>query len=92
MDLLAEGVEVPEKDPGALDLSAAWQGEVDTEETEDGQPASSAQQEEPPRPKVATEDFNPTLYSFDPREVEILRREVDRNTHKQLLDQLSSSL
>lgn len=92
VDLLAEGVEVPEKDPGALDLSAAWQGEVDTEEHDDGQPASSAQQEEPPRPKVATEDFNPTLYSFDPREVEILRREVDREMQRDIRADILSAL
>ncbi|MEZ4414871.1 MAG: HEAT repeat domain-containing protein [Gemmatimonadota bacterium] len=92
VDLLAEGVEVPEKDPGSLDLSAAWQGEiVEDEATSQGEVATAAEPE-PPKAKIGAEDFNPTLYSFDPREVEILRREVDREMQRDIRADVLSAL
>jgi len=83
LDLLAEGVDVPDKDPGSLDLSAAFEEEVG----EDAQLVpvqGQAEEAEPPKAKVGADDFNPTLYSFDPREVEQLRREVEREMQRDI--------
>jgi len=82
VDLLAEGVELPEASTNLPDLKVAWASEVEEpgpgEET--GPPAPGAPQAtaaEPPKPKLATEDFNPTLYSLDPRELELLQKELE---------------
>jgi HEAT repeat protein len=78
VDLLAEGVELPEKAPELGNLTAAWHGELAGEEDPRRPIAAAAQQEiEPPKPKVSADEFNPTLYSFDPREVEALRTELE---------------
>jgi HEAT repeat protein len=73
IDLLAEGVEVPE--PGApatrLELTNLLQSEAP-----DGRLAPSGSTLTPTPELVSREDFNPTLYALDPREMDYLRTEI----------------
>lgn len=81
VDLLAEGVELPEASGEVPNLQDAWTTELDVAVQEDEGPPQPGQPEpapaEPPKPKVASEDFNPTLYSLDPRELELLQQELE---------------
>ncbi len=83
IDLLAEGVDVPDKDPGLPDLSAAFEEEV-ADDAELVPINEQAPESEPPKAKVGADDFNPTLYSFDPREVEQLRKEVESEMERDI--------
>jgi len=92
VDLLAEGVEVPEHDGDVGDLSMVWTAEVGTDAEEEGEDGpvrrrtigDEADEQEQPKAKVSTEDFNPTLYSLDPREVEQLQKELEREMERDL--------
>lgn len=81
VDLLAEGVEVPEGGELQLDVQTAWAAEmgagVDEEEPGRKTLMQEAASDDPPPAKVSSDDFNPTLYSLDPREVEKLLQELD---------------
>jgi HEAT repeat protein len=90
VDLLAEGVAVPEAGPGASagDLSQALEeARAEVEGGETGTPG-----EDDPPPTVRPEDFNPTLYAFDTAETERLRqeigREIERDVRSDVLDAL----
>lgn len=102
VDLLAEGVGLPVpgggSDPAALQgvLEAETGGEEEGEE-EDAPGARQAQSQQQESPKtVSKEDFNPTLYSLDPKEKEILRveleKELKRNTRADVLAALFDRL
>jgi len=76
VDLLAEGVEIPV--PGAGGTEAQLQGVIQ-EETQPEEAAGQeqgAQQAEKPKGTVNRDDFNPTLYSLDPREMDSLQQEI----------------
>ena len=79
IDMLAEGVELPEAGPGNTQQEMQ---EVLDEEMESG-PAGAAQEEEQDR-TIQREDFNPTLYSLDAREMEKLREEIDKEMRRDL--------
>lgn len=78
VDLLAEGVDLPsggEGQPGRLkEVLQAEMGEgvLDEEEGEGeaGEPDTSS------AGQVSAEDFNPTLYSLDPREMELIQEGI----------------
>ena len=79
VDLLAEGVALPESGGGnsAAELQAALAAEdeeiaAQDEEADGGGTASQTPQ------TVSQEDFNPTLYALDPGEMETLRAEEGR--------------
>ncbi len=82
VDLLAEGVDVPEAGGVQPDVQTAWAAEMGggTEEEEAPGRRTMMQEaeaaDEPPKAKVSSDDFNPTLYSLDPREVEQLQKEL----------------
>ncbi len=83
IDLLAEGLEVPEAQaPGFTDFGLVLEGEVGEEaeegSEEEGEAASIAQ------PTISREDFNPTLYSLDPREMERIHAELDKEKRRDL--------
>ena len=85
VDVLAEGVELPEPGGGAdqESLQQALQEERPGEEeaeAEEGEEAGAA----PPSGAVSTEDFNPTLYSLDPTELSQLRKEVEEEMNRDL--------
>jgi hypothetical protein len=93
VDVLAEGVELPEPGAGATrqQLMSAAQAEA-AEERKPGARAETA--EEPPKPKagVSREDFNPTLYSLDVREMEQLRQEIQLESGRDLRGDVLSAL
>ena len=83
IDLLAEGLEVPEAgEPGFTDFGLVLEGEVGEEaeegSEEEGEAAAIAQ------PGISREDFNPTLYSLDPREMESIHAELEKEMRRDL--------
>jgi HEAT repeat protein len=78
VDLLAEGLTLPEAGPGrgGPELQAALAAEqAAIEEPSSGSAADSGSDD--PRP-VRQDDFKPTLYALDPHEMATLRAELDR--------------
>ncbi len=99
IDLLAEGVELPQPGGGhdARELQAVLQAETAAEEGEDAQEAAASGQAAEPGPAtVSKDDFNPTLYALDPREMEILagelRKELQRDVRADVLNALFDRL
>ena len=92
VDLLAEGVEIPA--PGAGGSTEQLQGVLQEEapaepETAHGQAAPQAER---PKGTVSRDDFNPTLYSLDPHEMEGLRKEVELEMARDLRSHVISAL
>ncbi|NNM34186.1 MAG: HEAT repeat domain-containing protein [Gemmatimonadetes bacterium] len=81
VDLLAEGVMTPEAgDTSHVDLSSVLEGELGAELA----PPGSEEAGDQPQPSVSPEDFNPTLYSLGPAEMEYLRSELERERQRDL--------
>jgi hypothetical protein len=85
VDLLAEGVALPEAGAGNTggELQAALAAEdeaiaADEEAAESGGAAADAPQ------TVKQDDFNPTLYVLDPREMETLRAELQKELKRDI--------
>jgi len=80
VNMLAEGVSMPEAGAGAeaFDLQAAV---TEAREEEASDEAGSKAAEESPPATVSKDDFNPTLYALDAAEMEELRRSV-REEHE----------
>ena len=98
VDLLAEGVALPEAGGGnnQAELQAVLVAE-DTEEEGEADAASSESGEASDAPQtVKQDDFNPTLYALDPREMEALRvevrKELSRDTRGDVLSALFDRL
>jgi hypothetical protein len=97
VDLLAEGVALPEPGPkntGAeLQLALAAEDEAMAAEEEEGTESGGAA--DSPQ-TVKQDDFNPTLYVLDPREMETLRgelsKELKRDTRTDVLKALFDRL
>lgn len=86
IDFLAEGVELPVKGPGnsESDLKKVLDAE-DAEEDEDAEEESGEQgAAEPAAKTVSKDDFNPTLYSLDPREMQTLKTELQKELKRDL--------
>jgi HEAT repeat protein len=89
IDLLSEGIEIPEP-TGEIpqNLGQVLQEEVgEGEEEEDtDEPEEAAQEGEaaPPPSSISREDFNPTLYALDPSEMDSLRRELETEMNRNL--------
>jgi len=98
VDLLAEGVAMPEA--GAGNTQTEMQSVLEAEDAKTGQEEQRAQQgaaEEQPTPQtVKQDDFNPTLYALDRREMEALRdelqKELTRDTRADVLNALFDRL
>jgi HEAT repeat protein len=97
VDLLAEGVALPEK--GAGNTQAEMKAAHDAEEAETAtaqRPEAGAAEEERPPQTVKQDDFNPTLYALDRREMEHLRtelqKEIQRDTRADVLAALFDRL
>ncbi len=84
VDVLAEGVVIPEAGEGAG--KEALQ-EAQKEVRSGGAAASEAQ-----RAAINREDFNPTLYSLDAREMEVLKAEVRREGARDLRGDVLAAL
>ncbi|MDX1494161.1 MAG: HEAT repeat domain-containing protein [Longimicrobiales bacterium] len=80
VDLLAEGVELPEAGGGntGAELQAALQAEDEeiAAQQEEEAHAGGAAADQPQT--VKQDDFNPTLYVLDPKEMETLRAELEK--------------
>ncbi|GMR13676.1 MAG: hypothetical protein BMS9Abin29_1889 [Gemmatimonadota bacterium] len=83
VEVIPDGVELPAATPEGerADLGQAHQSlREEAKEDEGGQAAADS-----PAPKqISKEDFNPTLYSLDPREKEVLREEVELEVNREL--------
>ena len=98
VDLLAEGVALPEAGAGntQAEMQKALAAE-DAEQAKEQQRAQSGAPEEQPAPKtVKQDDFNPTLYALDKHEMEHLRaefqKELKRDTRADVLSALFDRL
>jgi hypothetical protein len=95
VDFLAEGVELPQPGDGATtqQLQGVLGGELGEQEEEEA-PDASAQQaaDQAPAATVSREDFNPTLYSLDPREMETLKTELHKELHRDTRGDVLSAL
>lgn len=97
VDLLAEGVNLPEAGPGhgAGELQAVL--EAEDEEIAQQEEADAGGEAAPDAPQtVKQDDFNPTLYALDPRDMETLRaelqKELKRDTRADVLKALFDRL
>jgi HEAT repeat protein len=94
VDLLAEGVALPEAGPGNTgpELQAALEAEDEEIAAEERGQAAAPDS----RQTVKQDDFNPTLYVLDPREMETLRvelqKELKRDTRSDVLKALFDRL
>lgn len=91
VDFLAEGVALPVAGPGASaqQLQGVLEGELEEEKEDEGAAASrsgAVQQ------AVSRDDFNPTLYSLDPREMQTLKSELHKELHRDLRGDVLSAL
>ncbi len=98
VDVLAEGVDVPEPDGDVGDLAAVWTAEAGSLEDEgpEGEPVRPGQAAEPAeevhKPKISRDDFNPTLYSLDPSEALKLQKELEREMERDLRHDVLTAL
>jgi HEAT repeat protein len=99
VDLLAEGVALPEA--GAGNTQAEMQAALEAEDEEIASNERAAQQgaaeDRQPAPQtVKQDDFNPTLYALDHRDMETLReelkKELKRDTRADVLNALFDRL
>lgn len=98
VDFLAEGVDLPV--PGAgntqQEMKAVLEAETaegSEEEEEEAPPRPGQQAEQAAQPKtVSKDDFNPTLYSLDPRELQTLKAELEKELHRDLRNDVLSAL
>jgi hypothetical protein len=75
VDLLAEGVSLPEAGPG--NTGEELQSALEAEDEEIARQQGAAGAADTPQ-TVSQDDFNPTLYVLDPREMETLREELQK--------------
>jgi len=98
VDLLAEGVALPEAGSGAThaELQRALEGEDEEIARQAERPESEAAEEQPVPQTVKQDDFNPTLYALDRREMEKLQaelhKEAQRDTRGDVLNALFDRL
>ena len=93
VDLMAEGVALPE--PGAGNSTAELQAVLEAEDEADQADEADSREagDEPPPPQtVKQDDFNPTLYALDPREMEKLRAEVGKELARDTRNDVLSAL
>jgi len=84
VDLLAEGVYVPDPGDGAEEQLL--------QEVLGDELADEAEEEEEQAQTVRQDEFNPTLYALDPREMEEIRSELHKETYRDLRGDVLSAL
>ncbi len=95
VDFLAEGVDLPTAGEGdASALHEAREGELGPEAEEETETADQQESGEATAgpSQVSTEDFNPTLYSLDPREMELLQQELAKEMNRNLRGDVLAAL
>ena len=94
VDLLAEGVSLPEAGPGNSPAEMQAVLAAASEEEEQGPPESGqagAAEEQGPR-TVSKDDFNPTLYALDPKEMEVLGGELKKELERDVRSDVVAAL
>ena len=84
VDVLAEAVEIPEPGPGAPARAL--------EEVRQEVAGGAAATGQPPPQAISRDDFNPTLYSLDAREMETLRQEMTKEMERDLRGNVLAAL
>lgn len=95
VDFLAEGVAVPVPGGGhsKQELQNVLEGELEEEEEESPAETGKPAEQQPPQAKtVNKDDFNPTLYSLDPREMQTLKADLHKELHRDLRNEVLSAL
>ena len=92
VDMLAEGVEIPEPGSGASAERLRSVLEEEEEEDEDEDEDEDAAAKTDTASVVNQEGFNPTLYSLDPREMELLQREIELEMERDLRTDVLAAL
>ena len=95
VDFLAEGVDLPSVGKGnsSQDMESVLESEAVEEETEEEGPPRPGEAGKPPAAKtVNKDDFNPTLYSLDPREMQLLKTELEKELTRDLRHDVLSAL
>lgn len=93
VDVLAESIDGPLLDEHQQpDLRLVLRGELSADDIPDAASAVEAGEEVPAARTRLTEDFNPTLYSLDAREMEQLRNELDREMARDLRGDVLAAL
>lgn len=90
VDVLAEAVELPE--PGQGSSLQQLQTALRTETAEPPPPSGRATEAQQPSGALTFDHFNPTLYSLDPREMDLLRQEVAAEAARDLRGDVLSAL
>jgi HEAT repeat protein len=98
VDLLAEGVSLPQAGAGntQAEMRAALRAEEEEANAARQRPDAGAAEEQRPPQTVKQDDFNPTLYALDKRDMEHLRtqlrKEIERDTRGDVLSALFDRL
>ncbi len=99
VDFLAEGVDMPVAGAGNSEdelrnVLRVEVAEAEEEEKAEEEEAAETQEDksEPGSQTVSKDDFNPTLYSLDPREMHVLKGEIDKELHRDLRGDVLSAL
>ncbi len=96
VDFLAEGVDLPLPGGGNSEdeLRHVLQAEspAEPEADEEQQPGRAGQEGQPPPQTVSKEDFNPTLYALDPREMDVLKGEIEKEIQRDLRGDVLAAL
>ena len=92
VDLLAEGVALPEAGPGSspADLQAVLAAAAEDEEQ--GRSGEAGAEEEQGPQTVSKDDFNPTLYALDPKEMKVLAAELKKEMERDLRSDVLAAL
>ncbi|MFC1791467.1 HEAT repeat domain-containing protein [Gemmatimonadota bacterium] len=95
VDLLAEGLDIPEAGEGfAQGFHQVIEQEMgEGEEGEEGEEEAGGEEGgAPPPSQVSSEDFNPTLYSLDPKEKERIEEEIQTEMDRDLRGDVLAAL
>jgi HEAT repeat protein len=97
VDFLAEGVGLPMPGGGntEAELANVVRSETGEVEEEEEAPASGERGTEAvaeSRQTISKEDFNPTLYALDPREMATVKTEIEKELHRDVRGDVLSAL
>ncbi len=93
IDLLAEGIEVPTPgDGGSGDLQEVLQAELAETDLEEVEEETEGAEGEAPSGTIDPEEFNPTLYSLDARELATLEEELEKEMERDLRAEVLNAL
>lgn len=95
VDFLAEGVDLPLPGGGNSEdeLRYVLQEESpEVPEAEQEQPVRAGEATQPSPQTVSQEDFNPTLYALDPREMDVLKGEIEKEIQRDLRGDVLAAL